>query len=272
MSARLDLHCHSAASDGRYPASDVLARALAGNLDVLALTDHDLAPVLPCGLVDRPDAPGKPARPLRLIHGAEITGAHEGVEYHLLVYFPGEMPSGFADFCAERARFRARRFDASCTTLGLPDRAPAEALAGRRALTRHHLASALMAHPDAAGATHTWQECYTLLKDPRIVPICDLAYTDAIAIARAAGGFTSWAHPPLNAAQLHVTTFAAAGLQALEAIRPRTDKPTGNGLKRLAAKHKLLITGGSDWHGWTDDFGHFALSGEHADRWLAALG
>ena len=263
---RLDLHCHSTSSDGRYPAAEVLARALASNLDVLSLTDHDLPPVLPCGPAQR--AAGAP--PLRIVHGVEITGAHAGREYHLLVYFPGRMPDGFMEFCRSRARFRAARFDFTCESLGLPDRAPAEAHAGERALTRHHLAVALMATPDA-GTARTWMDCYTLLKDPRTVPLCDLAFIDAVQIARSAGGFTSWAHPPLPDAQQHVAVFAAAGLQALEGVRPRTDKPTKNGLKRLAAKHGLLLTGGSDWHGWTDDFGHFALAGEHADRWLAAL-
>jgi predicted metal-dependent phosphoesterase TrpH len=95
--ARLDLHCHSTSSDGRYPAAEVLARALASGLDVLSLTDHDLPPVLPPGLVARPPnvKTGAPEAPLRLIHGVEVTGAHDGREYHLLVYFPGEMPAEF---------------------------------------------------------------------------------------------------------------------------------------------------------------------------------
>lgn len=268
--ARLDLHCHSVASDGRYPADDVLARALASGLDVLALTDHDLPPVLPFGEIPRPPG-GKFETPLRLVHGVELTGAHEGKEFHLLVYFPAAMPAPFAAFCRTRAQFRARRFDWTCTHLGLPDRAPPEAVAGQRALTRHHLAAALMAHPTDSGEARTWMDCYHILRDPRNVPLCDLSFTDAIRLSRDAGGFTSWAHPPLDDAQRFTATFAAAGLQALEGVRPRTDKPTKNGLKRLAVKHKLLLTGGSDWHGYTDDFGHFALAGEHSDRWLAAL-
>jgi len=272
MTLRLDLHCHSTASDGRYPAEHVLARALASGLDVLALTDHDLAPVLPHGPVPRPDdAKGRAQAPLRLLHGVEVTGAHDGKEYHLLVYFSGEMPADFAAFCRSRAQFRAKRFDWTCERLGLPERASPEALAGNRALTRHHLANALIAVPKDDGQVRTWMECYELLKDSRNVPLCDLPFTEAIRVARDAGGQTSWAHPPLDAALRHVPTFAAAGLQALEGVRPRTDKPTKNGLKRLATKHRLMLTGGSDWHGWTDDFGHFSLAGEHSDRWIAAL-
>ena len=40
MPMRLDLHIHSTASDGAWTPAAV-ARAAAGRLDVIALTDHD---------------------------------------------------------------------------------------------------------------------------------------------------------------------------------------------------------------------------------------
>ncbi len=38
---RIDLHCHSDASDGTRPPAEVVRRARARELDVVALTDHD---------------------------------------------------------------------------------------------------------------------------------------------------------------------------------------------------------------------------------------
>jgi DNA polymerase III alpha subunit (gram-positive type) len=38
---RIDLHLHSTASDGMYLAREVVARARAGALDIIALADHD---------------------------------------------------------------------------------------------------------------------------------------------------------------------------------------------------------------------------------------
>ncbi len=38
---RIDLHSHSTASDGTDPPAEVMRRARAAGLDVLALTDHD---------------------------------------------------------------------------------------------------------------------------------------------------------------------------------------------------------------------------------------
>ncbi|MHB1352856.1 MAG: PHP domain-containing protein, partial [Thiobacillus sp.] len=37
----IDLHCHSDVSDGLLPPAEVVARAAANGVDVLALTDHD---------------------------------------------------------------------------------------------------------------------------------------------------------------------------------------------------------------------------------------
>jgi predicted metal-dependent phosphoesterase TrpH len=41
MTLHYDLHSHSRASDGSLTATELVARALAAEVDVLALTDHD---------------------------------------------------------------------------------------------------------------------------------------------------------------------------------------------------------------------------------------
>ena len=93
-STRFDLHLHSLRSDGRFSPEEVLARCAAGGLDVVAITDHDLTLPVPAG---KHTFGG---RTVTLLAGAEISGMYEGVEYHLLVYFPGQAPEGFRDFCA----------------------------------------------------------------------------------------------------------------------------------------------------------------------------
>ena len=48
-------------------------------------------------------------------------------------------------------------------------------------------------------------------------------------------------------------TFAAAGLHGLEVLRPRLGARDRGRLRRLARKHGLVLTGGSDWHGWAGE-------------------
>lgn len=252
---RMDLHMHTDRSDGRYPPDEVLGRAAARGLDLIAITDHDLPNVVSAGTHTLG------ARTIRVIAGVELSGSHLGREYHLLVYFPGEMPASFAAFLRDRARVRAERYDTACTRLGHPDLplADAAAHAGERSLTRHHLYRALM----AGGHVRDARDGFALLRGSQVVPLIELPYVEAIRTARAHGGLTSWAHPSLDDAQAHARTFVTAGLQGLEGIRPGLDSRTRNGLKNLADKLGLLLTGGSDWHGWAGgDLGLFAVTGE----------
>ena len=41
MTGRADLHVHSLASDGTASINEILAAAVLGGLDVIAITDHD---------------------------------------------------------------------------------------------------------------------------------------------------------------------------------------------------------------------------------------
>ena len=215
---RFDLHMHSARSDGRFEPEEVLDKAAAGGLDVLALTDHDLATIID---------PGEHAVGGRRIHvlaGAEVSGVHEGREFHLLVYFPGEVPARFRAFCEAQARNRVGRYTNAVASTGLtgvrlPDD---EARAGRRSVTRHHLARAMV----EAGHVGNVPEAFALYLSHAHghVPMMEFLFVDAIRLAKELGGVTSWAHPPVAAVRDHLATFVAAGLQGLEGIRPRLSR------------------------------------------------
>jgi len=241
---RFDLHLHSTHSDGTLPPAAVLQRCAEAGLDAVALTDHDLVSTL---------APGPHTFGDRTVHlyaGAEVSGTHEGTEYHLLCYFPGEAPRPFREFCTEQSRSRADRYATAVTRMGVPG-LPApddDALTGARALTRLHLARALV---DAGHAT-TVSDAFARFTGHRHgnVPPIAFPFTEAIRFARSLGAVTSWAHPPIGPARQYVETFAAAGLQGLEALRPRLATSHKRTLKKLAKRHGLFLTGGSDWHGW----------------------
>jgi len=241
------------------------ACALAG-LDCVAITDHDIPPSLPAGrnLVDK--------RVIHVIHGAEVSGSHEGRELHLLVYFPGEMPEDYQAFCRNRAIARARRYERARKILDLPGIPPADEAAqkGERSLTRLHLAKAMV----EAGVAKNTQDAFSrwLSGNPTLFPPVELTFTDAIRKARSAGGVCSWAHPSWEDASKWTTQFAAAGLQALEGFRPSVRKKSRKRFEKLARDNGLFLTGGSDWHGWKPGhLGDFAVNGEQATDFLNAL-
>lgn len=239
---RFDLHLHTNRSDGRYDPEEVLARCAATGLDAIALTDHDLVAPLPPGVhtVD--------GRDVFVIGAAEISGHHDGHEFHLLVYFPGEVPQEFRDFCTRQMQARADRYAGAVERLDLdglegPDNA---AQAGERSLTRLHLAHAMV---EAGHATHL-RDAFDIFREKKAVPHIAFSYVDAIRMAVTHGGITSWAHPPMQHVRSYAETFAAAGLHGLEAHRPRVSGKDRRTLKKVAKRYNLVLTGGSDWHGW----------------------
>jgi predicted metal-dependent phosphoesterase TrpH len=265
--ARLDLHLHSTLSDGKLDPDALLRRCAEGRLDLVALTDHDLAPQVPAGWQTIA------GRRICVLHAAEVSGVWQGRELHLLVYFPGEMPQDFRDFLVARARHRAERYEAARASIGLPGVAPPDDAAwrGERAITRHHLSRALV---DAGhvGDTPAAFRTYTGSRHGHVPPV-DLPWEQALATARAAGGFTSWAHPRFDDAKAFTKSFKGMGLQALEAIRPGLGHHGRAVLQRLAHKHGLLVTGGSDWHGWTGGApGQFAFPLREGKAVMRALG
>jgi len=263
---RFDLHMHTLRSDGRFAPEEVLRRCARGGLDVVALTDHDLAAPIATGVHEIE------GRRLHVLGGAEVSGSHEGREYHLLVYFPGEVPQGFRDFCRLQCQARAERYQQAISSLQLPGVVPPddEARQGDRALTRHHLARALVASGHAPSSGDAFARY--LDHGHGHVPPLELPFVDAIRVARAFGGLTSWAHPPLQAVRDHVATFAAAGLQGLEALRPHVNAKGRKAYKKAARRHGLYLTGGSDFHGWKGtELGLFRVEAREIGDFVDAL-
>lgn len=220
----------------------VLGLCARGGLDVVALTDHDLTHDLPLGPLELE------GRTLHLLGAAEVSGVHEGVEHHLLVYFPGAIPPSFRAFCRAQCMERAVRYERALEVLGLDPLGDPTAASGDRALTRLHLAHALI----EAGVVRSRAEAFTSYLGDRhgnVRPLT-LPFVDAIRIAREHGALTSWAHPPRPMVERHVETFVAAGLQGLEGVRPQLSSDDRRFFRKVAARYGLYLTGGSDWHGW----------------------
>lgn len=261
--ARCDLHVHTNRSDGRYPFDEVLRRAAARALDVLAVTDHD-AP---------PDAWGPQTvdgHPVHLVAGAEVSVRLGDTEQHILVYFPGAVPDGFRALCAAQRELRARRWDDARAKLQLDAPPAAEARAGDRSLTRFHLAQAMV----AAGRAPTIGQAFRqVLGDDRRVVDNPFPAADAlIGAARALGGLPVWAHPGRRETDRWLDGLAAAGLVGVEAFRPANNAADRKYLRKRAQALGLVLTGGSDWHGWHEPpLGTFAVTGERARAFVARL-
>jgi 3',5'-nucleoside bisphosphate phosphatase len=248
---RIDLHSHSTASDGTDPPAEVMRRARAAGLDVIALTDHDT--LAGQGEARRALPPG-----LALVPGLELSCRLGGHSVHLLAYRVDPAHAGLAEelaaITADRVR-RGRDMVARLRELGVDvtwDQVAALAAGG--VVARPHIARAMV----AAGAIARPEQAFT----PEWIGAGGRAYVsryaldpeEAIRLVSAAGGVSVLAHPA--AAQrgwviddAAVARLAGAGLGGLEVFHPDHDEAQRLRLAGLAAALGLAATGGSDDHG-----------------------
>lgn len=250
---RIDLHTHSSVSDGTETPAELLATARAAGLDVVALTDHDNT----AGWAPAADAlpPG-----LTLVRGAELScrwyGVDPPISLHMLGYlFDPEHPGLAAALAGVRQSrmTRAKRMVDLLRADGIDvrwDEIVADAAGG--SIGRPHLARALI----RLGLVPTVRAAFESewLGERYRVPKKDLDVFEALALVRAAGGVTVFAHPRATKRGRTVpdeliAALAAAGLGGLEADHDDHSPAEREHVRGLARELGLVVTGSSDFHG-----------------------
>ncbi|HEY6492305.1 MAG TPA: PHP domain-containing protein [Trebonia sp.] len=246
---RIDLHVHSNASDGTDSPADVMRRARAAGLDVLALTDHDTQAGLAEARAALPDG-------LTLIPGMELSCDLAGRSVHLLAYLfdPADPALG-----AETARVRD---DRTYRAKAMVDRMRAlgagvtweqvVAIAGGAVVGRPHLARALAASGAIATTADAFTEDWIADGGRAFVDRYAPELARAIALVRAAGGVPVLAHPRSPGYEIPddvIESVAGAGLGGIEVFHFDHDAAARTRLAELATSLNLIRTGGSDDHG-----------------------
>jgi 3',5'-nucleoside bisphosphate phosphatase len=246
----IDLHSHSNCSDGALRPAELVARAAAAGIDVLALTDHDTV----AGLEEAQHSAA--IHGLRLVPGAEISASWRAQSIHVLGLWIDPAGAALRSALAaqdERRRTRMRKMCARLGKLGLPG---AELLAAVELCpgvpTRAHLANALVAGGHVARADEAFKKYLGSGKSANVAaewPALDVI----VGWIRAAGGVAVLAHPArysLSAgARRHLLAdFAAAGGAALEVVSGGNGAEHVEALAVLAVKYGFMGSVGSDFH------------------------
>ena len=249
---RIDLHSHSTASDGRLTPAELVRRAVAQRVDVLALTDHDTVAGLP-------EAAGTIAAenlPLRLIDGIELSTSWDALEIHVVgLHIDASSPELLAAISRQESARQARGVELGHRLAKQRiDNAyeGALALANGASLTRAHFARYLV----EAGHCNTQQKAfdhYIGRGGKAYVPHQWMSIAEAIQVIHASGGLAVLAHPgryKLSTKWLRrlLLLFKESGGDAMEVSLPQQSPQDRANLGLWCREHQLLASVGSDFH------------------------
>jgi len=246
---RIDLHVHSNASDGTDAPAEVIGRAAAAGLDVVALTDHDTQAGIAEGRAALP--PG-----LTLVPGMELSCQLDGRSVHLLAYlFDPEDPALRAETAQIRddRTYRAKAMVDRMRELGADVTwEQVSAIADGAVVGRPHLARALAAAGAVAAPADAFTADWIGEGGRAFVDRYAPGLARAVGLVRAAGGVPVLAHPRSPGYEIPdevIVGLADAGLCGIEVFHSDHDQSQRLRLTQLAKSLNLVITGGSDDHG-----------------------
>jgi len=245
-----DLHCHSTASDGTLPPSEVVRRAAGQGVDLLALTDHDTT----AGL-DEAQRQAQ-ASGLRLIPGIELSTTWQGRLLHIVgLAIDPDAPAlkkGIARLQAMREQ-RADDMDRSLVKAGIEGAGNAvRELAGDGMITRTHFARFLIDRGIEKDMKDVFRR-FLVRGKPGYVKVDWVDMSEAIDWIQTAGGVAVVAHPlryKLTAAWLNrvLEAFRELGGAGLEVVCGNHTPDDIARAAHFARKHDLLASAGSDFH------------------------
>ncbi len=245
----IDLHTHTTESDGRCSPQELVARAAAAGVTVLAVTDHDT--VSGCEAVGQSCAAAR----IEFVPGIEITAVRRGGDIHVLGYFVDVASGDLEEFLVEQ---RSRRVDRirqiieRLKPLGIYLDAGAIVRPAvedpRRSAGRPWIARALVADGHVTTTDEAFERWLGRGR-PAFVPRQGASPEEVIARIHAARGLASLAHPALLADDTLIPTLVRAGLDAIEAYHTKHDAEATRRYLAMAAALGILVSGGSDFHG-----------------------
>lgn len=248
----IDLHAHSAVSDGTQSPTDLVAAAANAGVDVLALSDHDTTQ----GLAEAEEAAGRLG--VHVVPAIEVSTCWRDCDVHLLAYWPDTQDEALQQMLGTIRRGRVMRIPQMLAGLAeagieISEDDVRRAAGSADSLGRPHVADALV----AAGVVFSREQAFAALIGegmPGHVRKPAPALLRAIATVADAGAAPVLAHPwgrgsraALDEAALD--ELSAGGLAGLEVDHGDHDEDDREKLRAIARDLGLVATGGSDYHG-----------------------
>lgn len=241
---KADLHIHSTVSDGSVAIPEIIDRAVAKGLDVIAITDHDTFSHL---------AQTPKTEHLKIIPGLEMSciDHSSGRHVHILGYtikIPEIVMVLTQPLLEARHKYTLRQiavlnehgFDIDMRKLH-----PADG----KYLYKQHVMDYLVS---TGQADEMFGDFYKKTFKNQGICHFDIPYIDAfdaVTAIREAGGKAVLAHPGQQQNFYLIPELVRRGLMGLELHHPSNNESDQTVLREYAGRFGLFLTGGSDFHG-----------------------
>lgn len=247
----IDLHCHSDVSDGSSTVAELVRLAQKRGITHLAVTDHDTT----LGVAEAVRLGNESG--IEVIPGIEISAYdfHHNRRAHILGYFIAPSHPALSDLCDPLVAMRhdtSRRMVMRLIELGYDiNWEEICRYAGRTGVFKQHIMRALL---DAGYCDNLFGPLYKDLFSrgggSAYLPMQYVDAVQAIIAVKKAGGIPVLAHPGDYHNFEAVPQWVEHGLAGIEAYHPSHGQVEEAQSLDLAQQFDLIITAGSDYHGF----------------------
>ncbi len=242
-----DLHVHTRASDGGMLAEEVVRQAGKVGLAAIGIADHDSVDGIKAAL----EAGEK--YEVEVIPSIELSAYLYDSELHILGYFINWRDERFRVVLQKFQEVRLRRAEQMVEKLrGLGLGISYEDVlgeAGEGTVGRPHVARALTNGGYVKSINGAFKR-YIGVGCPAYVDKYRLPSAEAIKVIQRIGGVSVLAHPLYSFREEMLPELIKQGLQGVEVYHSKHDISEIRLFEDLARRNNLLVTGGSDSHGF----------------------
>ena len=244
---KADLHMHSVYSDGTDEIATIVSKAKEAGLGLIAVTDHDTVKGVPEALAEGAK------QELKVLEGIEMS-TYAICEVHVLGYCV-DIKSDV--LLSKLSRIESQRKERIKTILANLEkyniRLDESKIFDRNGTVgRMHIAKQLIAKGHCQTVTEAFER-YLGERGLAYVPSKRMTPLEGVKLIKEAKGLATIAHPLLfmqrGVLEDLIGGLKTYGLDGLEVYYPTHTPADVTRLAEIARKHRLIATGGTDYHG-----------------------
>ena len=245
-----DLHIHSCFSDGILSPKQILDEVIKTSLKSIAITDHDNIK----GSMEAKKISQRNSYDLEIIPGIEFSSLENGQDFHIIGLFI-DFDSTYLNETIDE--MQKKRIDSIKKIIIFLNRENINISfkdilgLAKGSIGRPHVALDLINKKYADSVNEAFDKYLSNkllinIREPR------MNVSQAIITIKKCGGIPIWAHPNIKDINFekNLREFIEMGLAGIEVSSPRYGLNRQEIIIKLCSKYNLLLSGGSDFHGF----------------------